>query len=253
MGINGSQNEFRSLDKSLRMQKIIDAAVILFHHKGYRSTTLDDVSKKLGITKAALYHYVSSKEHLLSIIYIQALENIFKNTTKICDMDILPDEKMRFLIQNHIKNIIINSISLLSVFFTEENQLSEKDFNKINKEKKKYDKLIENTIEQGISMGLFKKTDPKLTTFGILGMCNWIYKWYKPEHTIYTADEIAENFINLIETGYLSNNQHEQETTLLKNKTSCQKGLSGGKRETLKALRDNCQVLINIVDELESP
>ena len=253
MGINGSQNEFRSLDKSLRMQKIIDAAVILFHHKGYRSTTLDDVSKKLGITKAALYHYVSSKEHLLSIIYIQALENIFKNTTKICEMDILPDKKMRFLIQNHIKNIIINSISLLSVFFTEENQLSEKDFNKINKEKKKYDKLIENTIEQGISMGLFKKTDPKLTTFGILGMCNWIYKWYKPEHTIYTADEIAENFINLIETGYLNSNQHEQETPLLKNKTSCPKGLSGGKRETLKALRDNCQVLINIVDELESP
>ena len=246
MGINGSQNEFRSLDKSLRMQKIIDAAVILFHHKGYRSTTLDDVSKKLGITKAALYHYVSSKEHLLSIIYIQALENIFKNTTKICEMDILPDKKMRFLIQNHIKNIIINSISLLSVFFTEENQLSEKNFNKINKGKKKYDRLIENTIEEGISMELFKKTDPKLTTFGILGMCNWIYKWYKPEHTIYTADEIAENFINLIETGYLNSNQHEK-------KTSCQKGLSGGKSETLKALRNNCQVLINIVDELESP
>ena len=225
MGINGSQNEFRSLDKSLRIQKIIDAAVILFHHKGYRSATLDDVSKKLGITKAALYHYVSSKEHLLSIIYIQALENIFKNTTKICEMDILPDKKMKFLVQNHIKNIIINSISLLSVFFSEENQLSEKDFDKINKGKKKYDKLIENTIEQGISMGLFKKTNPKLTTFGILGMCNWIYKWYKPEHTIYTADEIAENFINLIETGYLNNNQHEQETPLLKNKTSGPKGL----------------------------
>ena len=225
MGINGSQNEFRSLDKSLRIQKIIDAAVILFHHKGYRSATLDDVSKKLGITKAALYHYVSSKEHLLSIIYIQALENIFKNTTKICEMDILPDKKMKFLVQNHIKNIIINSISLLSVFFSEENQLSEKDFDKINKGKKKYDKLIENTIEQGISMGLFKKTNPKLTTFGILGMCNWIYKWYKPEHTIYTADEIAENFINLIETGYLNSNQHEQETPLLKNKTSGPKGL----------------------------
>ena len=253
MGINGSQNEFRSLDKSLRMQKIIDAAVILFHHKGYRSTTLDDVSKELGITKAALYHYVSSKEHLLSIIYIQALENIFKNTTKIYEMNILPDEKMRLLIQNHIKNIIINSISLLSVFFTEENQLSEKDFNKINKGKKKYDRLIENTIEEGISMGLFKKTDPKLTTFGILGMCNWIYKWYKPEHSVHTADEIADNFISLIETGYLENNRPEKETTLLKDKTSCKKSLAAGKRETLKALRSNCQILINLVDELETP
>ena len=138
MEINNNQNNFKRLDKSLRIQKMIDAAVDLFHRKGYRTTTLDDVAKELGITKAALYYYVSSKEHLLSIIYIQALENIFKNTTKIFEMDILPDEKMRVLLRNHIKDIIINSVSLFSVFFTEENQLSKKDFQKINNEKKKY-------------------------------------------------------------------------------------------------------------------
>jgi len=61
---------FKALDKSLKIQKIIDTATELFHKKGYRSTTLHDVAEDLGITKAALYHYVSSKENLLSIIYI---------------------------------------------------------------------------------------------------------------------------------------------------------------------------------------
>ncbi|MCD6298246.1 MAG: TetR family transcriptional regulator, partial [Deltaproteobacteria bacterium] len=41
-----SQNEFRTLDKSLRIQKIIDTAADLFHKKGYRSTSLDHVSKE---------------------------------------------------------------------------------------------------------------------------------------------------------------------------------------------------------------
>ena len=50
----GSQEDFKKLDKSLRINRIIDTATRLFHQKGYRSTTLDDVSKELGITKAAV-------------------------------------------------------------------------------------------------------------------------------------------------------------------------------------------------------
>ena len=112
-----NESGFRGLDKSLRIQKITDTAAELFHKKGYRSTTLDDVSKELGITKAALYHYVSSKEKLLSRIYIQALENIFRNTYKIAGKELPPDVRLRLIIQNHIKGIIIQSISMFSVFF----------------------------------------------------------------------------------------------------------------------------------------
>ena len=130
--------KFRSLDRSLRLQKIIDTAVDLFHQKGYRATTLGDIAKALNITQAALYHYVSSKEKLLSIIYIQALENIFKTTNEISSLDLPPDEKLRRILKNHIKNIIIHSLSMFSVFFTEENELPEKDYLTIQKEKKKY-------------------------------------------------------------------------------------------------------------------
>ena len=114
-----SHPNFRGLDKSLRLQRIFDTATELFHKKGYRTTTLDDVSRELGITKAAVYHYVSSKEELLYIIYIQALENIFRNTSKISEMDLPADEKLRLIIQNHVKDIIIQSVSMFSVFFTE--------------------------------------------------------------------------------------------------------------------------------------
>jgi AcrR family transcriptional regulator len=121
-----NHHDFRSLDKSIRKQKIIDKAAILFHKKGYSSTTLDDVSKELGITKAALYHYVESKEELLSIIYAQAIENIFRDTYEIAGMSLSPDEKLRRIIRHHIKNVIIKDLSMFSVFFSEESKLSEK-------------------------------------------------------------------------------------------------------------------------------
>ena len=183
-----SKQNFKSLDKSLRKQRIIDTAASLFHRKGYASTTLDDVAGELGISKAALYHYVGSKDELLSIIYTQAFENVFKDTYEISGMDLPPDEKLRFMIRNHINNIIIKDLSMFSVFFSEESQLPEKDFKKIREEKKKYTRIVEEIIAEGISLGMFKKADPNLQAYAILGMCNWIYKWYKPQKTNYTPE-----------------------------------------------------------------
>ena len=128
--------DFKGLDKSIRKQKIVDTAAYLFQKKGYRSTTLDDVSRELNITKAALYHYVSSKDELLSIIYTHTIKNIFMaGTNEVSGLGSPPDEKLKLFIRNHIKNIIIESLPMFSVFFSEENQLPEKDYQKITKEK----------------------------------------------------------------------------------------------------------------------
>lgn len=240
--MDGGAN-FRGLDKSLRKQKIIDTAADLFHKKGYRSTSLDHVAKELGITKAAIYHYVPSKERILSIIYIQALQNIFKNTSKILEAHVPPDEKLRLILRNQVKNIIIQPLSMMCVFFTEENQLSENEFRKIQEEKNKYNHIVEKIIEDGISLGIFRKTDPKLQTFAILGMCNWVYKWYKPGRNYFTVDQIADHFVNLLEKGYLKGDEQEM-SDVLNPET---------KKEQYKKLKDQCMSLIKLIDEIEDP
>ena len=246
-----SQQEFKSLDKSIRKQKIIDTAASLFHRKGYVSTTLDDVAKELGISKAALYHYVGSKDELLSIIYTQAFENVFKDTYEISGMDLPPDEKLRFIIRNHINNIIIKDLSMFSVFFSEESQLPEKDFRKIHEEKKKYTRIVEKIITEGISLGMFKKTDPTLQAYAILGMCNWIYKWYKPQKTTYTPEQIADDFISLLENGYLDSpvaaaaNEINTAAKILK------AGDSKSEKPFLKQLKNHCNQLIELIEEIE--
>jgi len=246
MTIKYGKSNFRELDKSLRVQKIIDTAAEIFHKKGYRTTTLEDVSKELGITKAAIYHYVSSKEKLLSKIYIQALENIFKNTYEIAGKDLPPNIKLRLIIRNHIKSIIIESISMFSVFFTEENQLPEKEFKKIRKEKKKYNQIVEKIIEEGISQGFFKKANPKLQAFAITGMCNWVYKWYKSGDNFFTADQIADYFISLLEDGYLMDNRKSNEIN-----TQQKEKKSKSKKAQYKKVKDECMYLVELINEID--
>jgi len=196
--------DFKGLDRSLRKQMVIDAAVRIFHRKGYRAATLDDVANELGLTKAALYHYVSSKENLLSLIYLQALENFFAATYRIAEMDMSPPEKLRFFIRHHLQNVVMENLAIFAVFFSEENQLAKKDFKKITEEKRKYNQVLQGIIEEGVSRGCFRPLPPRLQANAIVGMCNWLYQWYKPGKGSSTPDEITETFIDLLEHGYLN-------------------------------------------------
>ena len=236
---------FKGLDKSIRKQKIIEVAATLFCKKGYQSTSLDDVAKEIGISKAGIYHYVSSKDDLLSIIYTQAFEKIFQETYEIGRMDLPPDEKLRRILDNHIKNIIVRDLSMFSVFFSEESQLPEKDFQKIRQEKRRYTRIIEEIIEEGIALGLFRELDPQLQAYAILGMCNWIYKWYRPERTKYDTEVIANNFIALLEVGYLKREAKE---------VSVSKKLSeseGGSTNVLYGeIRRQCGVLTTLLEKV---
>src|SRR6266540_2302963 len=48
--------------------RILTAANRVFGERGYRQATMDDVAKKLGVSKGALYLYYASKEELFEAI-----------------------------------------------------------------------------------------------------------------------------------------------------------------------------------------
>ncbi len=246
------RHQFKDLDKSIRKQKIIDTAAMLFYKKGYRSTTLGDVAKLLDISKAALYHYVGSKEEILTIIYYQTFETIFRDTHEISDMPLRADEKLRRIIRNHIKNIIVRNLSMFSVFFSEESQLPQKDSRKIREKKRRYTKVLEKIIEEGMSQGLFRRVDPRLQAYGILGMCNWVYKWYKTDQSAYSPDEIADTFIALLEAGYLKVKSHKDKaSSIVSVRTQGEAKSRDRSQGNLEELRRQCEAMIALIDEMK--
>ena len=56
------------IQKTNTKKRIIDSARELFAEKGYQQTTVMDVSKKAGLSEAALYEYFHGKEGLLLTI-----------------------------------------------------------------------------------------------------------------------------------------------------------------------------------------
>jgi hypothetical protein len=56
---------------------------------------------------------------------------------------------------------------------------------------------VRQMIREGIERGEFRKVDPRLAGFAILGAINWIPKWYDPRGAL-SAAEIADAFADFL-------------------------------------------------------
>src|SRR5436190_21946166 len=48
---------------------ILDAALEIFHERGYEETTMRAIAKRAGVSLGNAYYYFSSKEHLIQAFY----------------------------------------------------------------------------------------------------------------------------------------------------------------------------------------
>src|SRR5207244_11812678 len=54
--------------------RVFEVAAEVFHRKGYDNTSMSDVAAAAGLTKAGLYHHISSKESLLYTVLDYGLD-----------------------------------------------------------------------------------------------------------------------------------------------------------------------------------
>ncbi|HYB41470.1 MAG TPA: hypothetical protein VEL75_06850, partial [Candidatus Methylomirabilis sp.] len=66
----------------------------------------------------------------------------------------------------------------------------------------RYDKGVESIVAEGVRRGVFRDLPPRLVVFGLLGMLNWLYKWYNPAGR-WGAEEVSAAFLSLVEGGLL--------------------------------------------------
>ncbi|BBH23562.1 hypothetical protein Back11_49070 [Paenibacillus baekrokdamisoli] len=65
-----------STNPNASFQLILDTAEKLIDEKGCRQTTLQDIIERSGLSKGAIYHYVSGKDELFGRILISKMETI---------------------------------------------------------------------------------------------------------------------------------------------------------------------------------
>ncbi|MGZ3646311.1 MAG: TetR family transcriptional regulator [Ktedonobacteraceae bacterium] len=184
----------------LTQKAIVNVAAELFARDGFGATSLDDIASVLGVTKGALYYHVRNKEEILRLIYLTVLTASEEPLQHITEADLSPVEKLQHAVEHQVAVAADRSPAMI-VFYREHPHLTGPFAKEISLRKKAYEQYFEHIIEEGQSAGVFQlNVDPKIATFGLLGMCNWLSQWYSPEGQ-YTHLHIATMFANMIGNG----------------------------------------------------
>ncbi len=63
--------------KSVHREKIASAASVLFLEKGIAATSMDDIAKAAGYSKATLYVYFENKEEIVGILVLDSMKKLY--------------------------------------------------------------------------------------------------------------------------------------------------------------------------------
>ena len=186
--------------KTARAQ-ILRAAADLFRERGYQASTVDHIAGRLGMSKASLYTHFRAKDEMLAAISRETIEAFTRDLNLVLGSRLDPAEKLRRMVRQHVRFVIANR-SFLTVFFGEEANLPPRFARSLAAQKDRYDKGVERIVAEGVRAGIFRDVPPRLVVFGVLGMVNWVHKWYNPAGR-WGAEEISSAFLSLIEGGLL--------------------------------------------------
>jgi len=183
-------------------EEVLRVAADKFGKQGYQATTLDEIAAAAGISRAAFYLYFPNKEELLSRMYHQVISTAQVAVERIVAEELSVPEKLRRIIRHQVRYMATNS-PLSQVFFSELFSLRPELGQWVRRANRAFGEVIERVVDEGVQKGELVPLHPKRFTYAVIGMCNWMHRWYRPDGE-WTPDTVAEEFIRILESGYLS-------------------------------------------------
>lgn len=175
-----TNKEPRRREPRRRRGEVLDAAVRIFHAKGYDATSIQDIADEVGILKGSIYYYITSKEDVLFEILSDVHEEAFKAVQDALAVDGDPLQRIRAFVTT-LAQFNADYPERMGIFLHDLRSLSEDRRNEIVRKRDRYDKMLRKMISEGQDQGLVcPDIDPKLATLAIMGMINTIYQWYRP-------------------------------------------------------------------------
>lgn len=175
--------------------KIVRAASVIMSEKGYKGATFEAIAEAVGIHKSTIFHYFKDKQDLLEAVI--DIADITENLQEILsDPQMTNLEKLRQAIVNHIR-LLSEHVHYVRVYNTETRYLKKESRQKYLQARRFYASCFESIVKALQGEGLFRGLDPKVVTYGILGMLNWTAIWYKEEGRL-SPEEIGEIYFRML-------------------------------------------------------
>ncbi len=159
-----------------RTADVFRAAAELMVEKGFGGTSIGDIAKATGMTKAGLYHHISSKQDMLYQILKHAmdeLERVVSTPVRLIDD---PEERLRRLVRLHIQGSFKHGPAF-TVLMSEINHLAPAQQEEIRGRIREYHALIHETLRELAENGRLRSLDVNIATMHIMNAITGVARW----------------------------------------------------------------------------
>ena len=179
-----------------KREVLLREAAASFNRRGYHGTSLTEIAKKLGVTKAALYTYVPSKEDLLYYCHDAAMDSAIESLHKAQASASSGLQRLALTLRHYLEMMLGQEGGY--VVLLEENAMKPAHVRAIVKRRDQFEQGLREFVAEGIADGSIVRCNPKLAVFMMMGALNWGRKWFRPNGS-WTGAQIAFALTEMLE------------------------------------------------------
>ena len=182
-----------------RLEEVLQSAANIFFAKGFHATSIEDVARDVGMLKGSLYYYIKSKDDLLFQLLLAGIEDSDAYIARQIDSEGDPLEQLERAIRAQIDYIIKNRVQF-GLFLHEFDSLSGKRQHKLISVMSRYNSRFVELVRRGQEREQIIPGEPWVIVNGILGMCNWLYRWYDTDE-VSDPEQVKQIFLRMLLQG----------------------------------------------------
>jgi TetR/AcrR family transcriptional regulator, cholesterol catabolism regulator len=184
-----------------RRREIAKAAAEVFNKKGFRGTSLGAVAEALGTDRASLYYYIGNKRELFDEVVREVSEANVATAEEVHARELPALEKLGILVTELMRSYGAN-YPLLYVYIRENLTHVESDRTEWSQYmrgiNRRYEEVFIAIVQEGIDDGTIRPlASARVIAFGIIGMIGWTNRWFVPERSSESAEDIGTAFAQI--------------------------------------------------------
>ena len=160
--------------------------------KGFDGTTMEDLSRRLGISKSGIYHHVSSKDELLERAVSRALDGLEQAVERTRAFDTDPVLQLEHLVRESVRVLLDERPFVALLLRVHGNTPVER---RALERRKDLDRYAAELVREAAATGAVRTNiDPDVTARLLFGMVNSLVEWARPadaEQATDLADAVA--------------------------------------------------------------
>jgi AcrR family transcriptional regulator len=167
------------------LDSLLDVAVAVFNERGYDATSMDELAARLGITKSAIYHHVSSKVELLRLALDRALDALFAVTEEPGATTGRAIDRLEHVVRGSVRVLTAELPFVTLLLRVRGNSPVEQE---ALQRRRRFDRIVTDLVGAAEEEGDVRPdVDPAVTSRLLFGAVNSLTEWYRPDRGLDAA------------------------------------------------------------------